>query len=137
MTELREITRVRQIARESPRRWFTSKDLDLIVWLDGRGGPQAFQLCYDKGHRERALTWHPRHGYGHMAVDDGEQRGFSHKGTPVLVADGVFNAARVLERFMAECHSLPADVVAYCGETVTRVSRRRLRLWDGVVSMHG
>lgn len=107
---LREIDPVRQIENEPIRRWFTSSFFDLIVWLGDSGDPSGFQLCYNKGRAERALTWrHPNH-YSHMAVDDGEGRAFRHKATPILVADGCFDATAITERFRLECAFVPADV---------------------------
>jgi hypothetical protein len=51
---LAEIRDVRQIPGEGFRRWFSDGDFDLIVWYAG-GEIAGFQLCYDKGRRERAL----------------------------------------------------------------------------------
>ena len=53
---LAEVEHVRQRAGEPRRRWFASDDLDLIVWLDEADRFVGFQLCYDKGRSERALT---------------------------------------------------------------------------------
>ena len=47
MDALREIVDVRQVPGEPKRRWFSSDDIDLIVWLDDSGAPVSFQLCYD------------------------------------------------------------------------------------------
>jgi hypothetical protein len=107
---LREIKPSRQIPGEPRRRWFTSSNIDLIVWLDDAESPTGFQLCYDKEHHEHALTWTRRAGYSHMAVDPGEPRPARHKATPILVADGNFDAKRILEEFRREARSLPPEL---------------------------
>lgn len=96
---LREYPNVRQVAGKPPRRWFGEAYFDLIVWLDDRGDPLGFQLCYDKGERERALTWTRDKGYSHRRVDDGESFTSKRKQNPVLVADGLFDPQAVAERF--------------------------------------
>ena len=107
MTRLREVHAVQQVPGEPRRRWFSSTEIDLIVWLDAAGAPAGFQLCYGKPHAERALTWRGQ-GYVHAAVDTGEdEEGQAYKRSPILVADGVFEARSVAERFDAAS----ADVV--------------------------
>ena len=59
MPQLREVRNCPQVPGERPRRWFESEGMDLIVWLSADGRPVGFQLCYDKGRRERALTFAP------------------------------------------------------------------------------
>ena len=88
---------VRQIRGEGHRRWFSDDYFDLIVWYE-EGQIIGFQLCYDKGGRERALTWHRPHRYLHTRVDDGEIP-LAYKMSPVLVQDGVFDPGRISEKF--------------------------------------
>ena len=59
MDELVEIIHVRQVPGDPRRRWFSSDDMDLIVWYDDSDAPIGFQLCYDKLRSERALRWEP------------------------------------------------------------------------------
>jgi hypothetical protein len=88
---------VRQIPGEGERRWFTDDYFDLIVWYE-EAQVIGFQLCYDKGGRERALTWHRPHRYLHTRVDNGEIP-MAYKMSPVLVQDGAFDHERVAEKF--------------------------------------
>lgn len=113
MPGLSEVRDVRQVPGESRRRWFTSDDLDLIVWVDAAGAPTSFQLCYGKPRAEHALTWQPDTGFRHMAVDDGESVDFKWKGTPILVPDGHFDADQVRERFTKASTAVPTDIVAF------------------------
>jgi hypothetical protein len=110
---LREHHDVRQIPGEPRRRWFTSNQFDLIVWLGDKGEFTGFELCYDRHRRERALVWRPATGFSHMAIDDGEGQPGKHKATPVLVADGQFDVARVRADFSHESTSLPKDLADY------------------------
>lgn len=110
---MREKLKLRQIPGEPRRRWFTSNDFDLIVWLADEQSFSGFELCYDKQHDERALVWSKSAGFRHMAVDDGEQRPGKYKATPILVADGLFDARRICAAFRDASHSLPKEVAAY------------------------
>jgi hypothetical protein len=113
---LHEIEAVRQIPGEPKRRWFNSPDLDLIVWQREDGEPCGFQLCYDKGRGERALTWRDGVGFEHRAVDDGESTAAKMKATPILVPDGAFPRERVLRLFAANAGQLPEAIAAYVAE---------------------
>src|SRR5579859_2469289 len=100
MCALIEFENVRQVLGEPRRRWFTSDDVDLVVWCDESGRATGFQLCYDKAHSECALTWKPDFGFSHRAIDDGECfRGGKHKGTPILSAAVPVSAALIRETF--------------------------------------
>ena len=96
---LQEVSQVRQIENENPRRWFSSQDMDLTVWVEKDGTISGFELCYDKEKDERALRWLRGAGFLHERVDDGESRPGRFKGTPILVPDGLFDARAVAERF--------------------------------------
>jgi hypothetical protein len=113
---LREIIPTRQVRGEPRRRWFSSPRCDLIVWLGEDTAPVAFQLCYDKGHDERALTWDARGGSAHSGVDAGEDRPMRYKSAPVLVPDRRFDAPRVAELFRRQSAEVPREYV----ELVTR-----------------
>ena len=109
---LQEVTRVKQLRHEPVRRWFTSDDMDLVVWLDAAGTGTGFQLCYDKRRHERAVTWHRGQPLAHARVDDGENVGAGrgqarHKQTPVLIPDEAMPLPDILARFAAESAALP------------------------------
>lgn len=96
---LREMASVRQIPDEPQRRWFSDEHFDLVIWTGEHGDIVGFQLCYDRAHAERALTWRVASGFSHSAVDDGENRPGRYKSTPILVADGAFDAETVAAKF--------------------------------------
>ena len=111
---MREVHPTRQVPGEPHRRWFSSAELDLIVWCDAAGAPMAFQLCYDKGRDERALTWDPSTGLSHSAVDDGESEpGLRYKATPVLAPDGPLEVQRVAAHFDAASTDVPGEITAF------------------------
>jgi hypothetical protein len=107
---MRERCNVRQIPGEPKRRWFSSSDFDLIVWLSDDQQILGFELCYDKNSSQHSIAWSKSAGFRHMAVDDGEQRPGKYKSTPVLTADGYFDARRVHSAFLESCQSLPDEV---------------------------
>ena len=118
MEALRELAHTRQVPGEPRRRWFSSLDLDLIVWLDDAENLVGFQLCYDKMHGERALTWRANRGYDHSAVDDGEARSTAYKQAPILVADGQLNRVRVSEIFNEASDAVPERIRAAVADLI-------------------
>jgi len=103
----------REIVGKARRRWFSSPQFDLILWLDEHHAFTGFELCYDKQDSEHAIAWSPQQGFRHMAVDTGETRPGKHKAAPILVADGVFDVQRVRKTFQDASASLPQEVAAY------------------------
>lgn len=116
-----ELRNARQIAHEPARRWFTSPDMDLVVWLDEGGRLIGFQLCYDKHHQEKALTWRGdgERTLSHAAVDSGEASDMKYKASPVLLDDSRPDLAGVAERFRREAGLLPPDVATFVLEILT------------------
>ena len=110
---MKEHLNVRQIPGESKRRWFHSENFDLIVWLSDDQGFSGFELCYDKQRSEHSIAWSKPRGFTHMAVDDGEQRPGKYKASPVLVADGRFDAQRVYASFLTASTALPREVAIF------------------------
>lgn len=127
---LREIRHVRQIAGEPARRWFTSHDLDLIVWENAGGQLSSFQLCYSKGVRSHALTWHANGGFTHRVIDDGETGGPCYKATPILLDGVAAPTDEVLDRFMGQAGELPYDIVLTVNEKISRHIRRASTLQE-------
>jgi hypothetical protein len=110
-----EIRNPRQIEGEGRRRWFADNFFDLIVWYDPRGSLEGFQLCYDKGRNERALTWRAGQGYTHERVDDGESGPLVNM-TPILVPDGVFTHDAIARRFREESAEIDPEVAGFVYE---------------------
>ncbi|MCL4504071.1 MAG: hypothetical protein M1438_19785 [Deltaproteobacteria bacterium] len=101
-----------QILQPEGRRWFGDDYFDLIVWSGKHGEIVGFQLCYDLGGDERALTWHEKTGFGHQRVDDGDlHRPF--KATPILIADGECDAAAILRRFQEHSGLMDEQVAGF------------------------
>lgn len=113
MSALTELKSTRQISGEHRRRWFSSSDMDLIVWYDDGDGLAGFELYYDKQVREHVFIWRAGSGFAHLAVDDGEQKPvLEYKETPILVPDGQVDHGRIENLFERSCENLPADVVS-------------------------
>lgn len=107
---LREIGPVRQVPGEPRRRWFSSPDLDLVVWLGDDGRPMGFHLSYDKRGRERALVWTAPDRYQHTGIDSGEQHALRFKQTPIHAPDGVFDSAMVGSLFRRASLEVPREL---------------------------
>ena len=96
---LAEVPKVKQIADEPRRRWFSSPSLDLFLWYDEDENIIQFQICYDKGPDEHALTWNNKNRLTHHSVDDGENRTFRMKSTAIMVSDSEFDADKIARLF--------------------------------------
>lgn len=112
---LREIPNARQVPGEAHRRWFSGSEFDLLVW-SGQDRITGFQLCYGKPRAQHALTWHEGKGFLHTAVDDGETRSGKHKGAPLLVLDGAFDANAVLTRFLAHSSAIDPAIAGFVAD---------------------
>jgi hypothetical protein len=109
---LREIRDVKQISGEPRRRWFSDENFDLIVWFEPEDRIIGFQLCYDKGIGQKALTWLKDDGYQHSRIDDGDNPG-KMKASPVLEADGCYDRERIGRRFLENKGDIP-EKIANC-----------------------
>ena len=98
------------------RRWFSSPQLDLIIWLDADDAIEAFQLCYDKPLQEHSLTWRDGVGYCHQAVDAGDRQGLGHKSTPLLTATTPVDPDRLRRELHRAGARLPADLLRFVDE---------------------
>ena len=108
-TVFHEIKNVRQEPGPGRRRWFESDNFDLVVWLEPGDRIAGFQLCYDFGRGEHALTWRDGCGFAHAAVDSGEDSPLKNC-TPILVADGQVPWPEVQRRFTERCGSLEPEL---------------------------
>lgn len=119
---LREFRQVRQ-ETDSPdrRRWFESDGFELIVWENARGETEGFQICYDLGRGEHALTWRPRVGFAHHAVDTGEETALANL-TPILVPDGAVPWSQIEALFGERGRGLEAELRDMVGQ---RLAARR------------
>ena len=114
---LKEFPNTKQHPGEPKRRWFWSEKFDLYVWQDEAGEIVAFQLCYAKYRGERALFWKSSAGYAHLRIDDGEAGGLG-AATPIMLADGLFDAESVLESFLGQASELPEALAGFIAKHI-------------------
>jgi len=113
-------------AREQHRRWFSDDDFDLFVWFDGRGAISWFELCYDRSHVERALTWTPTRGYEHWRVSTGDAAGMEYDMTPILVPDdSEFPKDRIIATFVEAATTLEPTVRSFVLQRLHEVTGER------------
>ena len=125
MERLYEIANVRQIAGEPRRRWFSSLEIDLIIWTERHEEVVAFQLCYDKSSAERAVTWRGDRGFDHALVDNGETALGGYKGTPLLVADGHFAKKKVHRVFLRAAADIPEWIRSFVSKRLLAYPLKR------------
>lgn len=109
-----------------PRRWIADDFFDLIVWYRPDASVHGFQLCYDKGRDERALTWLVGRGFSHSRIDPGDDLPTEHR-SPVLLLGGTFPAALVIAEFRARSRAL--------SPAIRRLVLSRLREYRGTPSL--
>ena len=120
---LSEITAGRQERNGLLRRWYQDDYFDLFVWRRVDGEIASFQLCYDRRHSERALSWSAERGYSHHRVDSGESAYLNHKESPLLRADGVFPVYRIAPHFESAAASLDPELKAFLLQTLLAYPR--------------
>ena len=103
----------RQFPNEDRRRWFTSANVDLVLWLDEGDRITAFQVCYAKRYREKAIVWTPERGLEHMIVDDGDVVELHHKATPILVPDRPRDVTRLAQELAASGGDVPSMMIEF------------------------
>lgn len=126
MRDLGELRRVRQVPGEPRRRWFSSPEEDLIVWIDAEGAITGFQFCYDRNGLERAFTWHADGRTSHEVVDAGETVGLGYKRAPML-RPALREGHSLVARFRAVSGSLPEALATFVAA----------RLAPGDTGVHG
>jgi hypothetical protein len=109
---LKEVKGGGRANEERNRRWFSDDYFDLVIWYDDRSEIEGFQLCYDIGGNERALTWRASGEYAHDSIDDGETP-FRMKQTPILVEDGIFEWERIAEDFRQRSAEIDQAIAAF------------------------
>jgi hypothetical protein len=115
-----ELPNVKQEGGIKRRRWFQGEGMELILWYDGAGTPEGFQLCYVAPDRkERALTWRPGRGFTHEEVQGGGTRPDKNM-SPILVRDGVVPWALVRGEFERHSAGLEPAVRDYVSEVLCR-----------------
>ena len=121
---LSEVQDTRQVPGEPPRRWFWDEYFDLILWFDTDGSIWGFQLCYDSTANPRALTWTKAAGYDHCGIDDGEGHGGTHKSSPILVSDGLFDHKSTGEKLAAAAGELPPELLSFVLEKINKYAEK-------------
>lgn len=106
---LHEIKNVKQERGRGRRRWFESERLEVVIWLDAADRVTGFQLCYDLGEGERALTWREDSGFAHARVDTGDATPLKNE-TPILEPDDEVPWSELGRRFEAESASLEPEL---------------------------
>lgn len=121
---LREIKNVKQERGPGRRRWFESEQLDLVLWLDERAGIGGFQVCYDLGRGERALTWRSGEGFAHSIVDAGDSSPLKNQ-APVLRPDPHVPWREIAGAFDACSDGLEGGVREFVAEKLHGAVRER------------
>jgi len=107
---LSEVANTGQVEGEPRHRWFTGHAVDLYVWYDDAGNILQFQICYDKGPHEKALSWNRAAGFSHHGVDDGESGVFRMKGTAILTGRAKLDLDAVRGVFATAAGKLEYDL---------------------------
>ena len=109
---LREVAGVASDVEGLTRRWFSSRDMDLFIWLDADGQLAAFQWSWGKPTDEHVVAWDARQPQRLATgqLDDGEHGGLGHKASPLLRTGEAPNPATRLKEFDRAAVDLPPDL---------------------------
>lgn len=108
-------------AAKPGRRWFADDYFELIVWFDDQEALEGFQLCYDRGRQERAVTWTRVDGLRHVTVDQGESSPFKNQ-TPLLHEGGAFDKDAIVSRFQCASGLLPRAIAEFVEQRIVEAS---------------
>ena len=106
---MNELPFIKQITGENRRRWFTSANMDLIIWINPLDQPVNFELCYDKQHQEKSLRWSTQ-GHSHCIIDNGENRAGRYKSSPIHCASSGLDARKLRDLFEAGSQLIPESL---------------------------
>ena len=129
----REITISKPAESGPKRRWYQSDYFDLYVFYirhSVRADKHAdrefvgLQLCYDIRRNQRTLEWKKEGGFSHHAVKKGGDTLSDHGASAALLQKGgTFDAAKVIDRFMADSGSLPGQIKTFVLKQLTEYAR--------------
>ena len=122
---LYEIKEVNQDSPEYEKRWFFDHEIDLLLWLNENNKIAGFQLCYDKPKNPHALTWFKDEGYRHNRIDFREEKIGRRRGSPILLADGEFEADRIAKEFAFQSRDLDAWIATFVCEKIKNFNSQR------------
>ncbi len=94
------------------RKWFNSRDMDLVVWIEDDEFVE-FQLCYDRRFNEKIVTWRLKHGLTHNVVDDGESKPGKLKQSPVFAENLQLDASFVSGVFLTQTEHVDKEIVRF------------------------
>jgi len=124
MNAFEEFCEVRQRPEEGHRRFFSTPYFDLMVWYrSDKTTITGFQLCYDKGRSERAITYKIDEGAGvrsHRFVAGNQADERSSIKTSILAGDAGSLAPSVIERFGMEASSLETSIIKFIEDGMRR-----------------
>ncbi len=110
---LYEISHVRQGNRSLKKRWFTCREMNLIVWFR-RKTPVSFQLSFNKHGQEQTISWNVQRGFSlslNQPVNPGVNR---HKKLPFLVDDFNQKDLAIIRRdFLVACENIEVGVTDF------------------------
>jgi len=111
--KLYEISHIRQTNRSLNKRWFTCREMNLIVWFR-RNMPINFQLSFRKQGQEQTISWDIQRGF-HLYLEDSSIAGINrlHK-RPLLVNTCNQNDLPTIRRnFLVACEDIEVGMTDF------------------------
>lgn len=129
----REINVSKQDKEGPKRRWYQSDYFDLYIFYIRHGARMdkhadrefvGLQLCYDIRRNQRTLEWKQTGGFSHHAVKKGGDTLDDHGASAALLQKGgVFDAEKVIDRFMRDSPGLPGQVSTFMMKKLTEYAK--------------
>ena len=129
----REINVSKQNKDGPKRRWYQSDYFDLYIFyirhserMDKYADREfvGMQLCYDIRRNQRTLEWKQTGGFSHHSVKKGGDTLDDHGASAALLQKGgVFDAEKVIDRFMRDSPGLPGQVGTFVMKKLTEYAK--------------
>ncbi len=111
--KLYEISPTRPSNRSLNKRWFTCREMNLIVWFR-RNMPINFQLSFKKQGQEQTISWDIQRGF-HLYLEDATKTGGNRlQKIPLLVYTcSQDELARLRRNFLVACENIEVGMTDF------------------------
>jgi hypothetical protein len=119
---LREIQNVVQFPDDFPRRIFSDRNFELLVWLADDRNVHGFRLTYDFQSNPRAISW-LNGGFFHDRIDLGEESPLANR-SPILVPERKPCVGAIVDKYRTVDVELPTAIRDFVRLKLEECARR-------------
>ncbi len=101
------LRRIESTRNQHGRIWYQGDHIDLMLWLDGEGSINRFDLAQRPPDGEQLLSWRRESGFSWHRIDSGEDRAGHYKAAALLFSDAATPLPHWQQQLLAEAEALP------------------------------